>query len=375
MPIASQYDLSVDSEFWKQRRVFVTGHTGFKGAWLVNWLTALGASVGGYALAPNTEPSLFDILGLESKCEHVLGDVRDADALSAAIRQFQPDIAIHMAAQPLVRLSYEQPSETFAVNVQGTVNFLEAGRRQQSLKAAVVVTTDKCYVNREWAWSYRETDPLGGRDPYSASKACAEIVVSSYRDSFFAAGFDGSPPVAIASARAGNVFGGGDWSMDRLVPDIVRSFANQTPVQIRSPNAVRPWQHVLEPLAGYLMLARGCFEHGSKFAEALNFGPADGQMLTVQDFVNMMSERWGGIGSNVVTMPNAPHEAHLLLLDSGLARRRLGWHPQLSIAQSVNSTVDWYRAFYEGASASEMQRITMTQIGDYARSLGWDSLA
>ncbi|WP_246663731.1 CDP-glucose 4,6-dehydratase [Tardiphaga sp. vice278] len=360
--------MSADPGFWKHRRVFITGHTGFKGSWLVSWLTGLGAAVGGYALAPNTDPNIFGILDLGARCDHVLGDIRDVDALFAAMSAFKPDVAIHMAAQPLVRLSYEQPSDTFAVNVQGTVNFLEACRRQETLKSVVVVTTDKCYVNREWAWSYRETDPLGGRDPYSASKACAEIVTGSYRDSFFAGASAGAP---VSSARAGNVFGGGDWSLDRLVPDIVRSFVRQAPVEIRSPRAVRPWQHVLEPLAGYLMLARGCFEYGREFAEGWNFGPSDGQMLTVQDFVNMMSERWGGPGSNVVTPPNTPHEAQLLLLDSGLARRRLGWHPQMSMAQSINSTVDWYRAFYDGASASEMQRITTGQIGSYAGALGW----
>lgn len=363
-------DLGVRPEFWSKRRVFVTGHTGFKGAWLVTWLTEMGAAVAGYSLAPNTNPNLFEILELERRCDHVIGDVRDLEFLRAAMQRFQPDIAIHMAAQPLVRLSYDQPSETFAVNVQGTVHFLEACRTQPSLRASIVVTTDKCYVNHEWAWSYRETDPLGGRDPYSASKACAEIVTSAYRDSFFSLGPETSASVAVASARAGNVFGGGDWSGDRLIPDIVRSFVSKARVDIRNPNAVRPWQHVLDPLSGYLMLARACFEHGRRFAEGWNFGP-DQEMLTVQHLVDLMSERWGGMGSQVVTPPNAPHEAQLLLLDSGLARRRLGWKPLMTVEEAINLTVDWYRAFYDGADPGEMQRVTSQQITQYARQYGW----
>ncbi|MGF7210498.1 CDP-glucose 4,6-dehydratase [Skermanella aerolata] len=356
-------------EFWQGRRVFLTGHTGFKGSWLVAWLSGLGAEVSGYSLPPATDPNLFAILGGADLCRHVEGDVRDAAALADAMRAADPEIAIHMAAQPLVRLSYAEPSETFDVNVQGTVNFLEACRRQKGLRSVVVVTTDKCYENREWAWSYRESDPLGGLDPYSASKACAEIVTHSYRSSFFSPERYAEHGVAVASARAGNVFGGGDWSADRLVPDIVRAFSKGETVTIRNPGAVRPWQHVLEPLSGYLMLARAGIERGAETARAWNFGPADAQLVTVGDFVGLMVDAWGGGRFETPPQENAPHEANLLLLDSGLARRCLNWRPSFSLDQAIRATADWYRSCYDGTPAAQLAGLTNSQIAAFSANL------
>jgi CDP-glucose 4,6-dehydratase len=364
-----------DRSFWKGRRVFLTGHTGFKGSWLVAWLNALEADVFGYSLPPDTDPNLFRILDGANLCRHVEGNLRDAGHLAEAMSAADPEIAIHMAAQPLVRLSYATPVETFETNVQGTVNFLDACRRQKNLRSVVVVTTDKCYENREWAWSYRETDPLGGLDPYSASKACAEIVTNAYRASFFAPQQHGKHGVAVASARAGNVFGGGDWSADRLVPDIVRAFSRGEPVTIRNPNAVRPWQHVLEPLSGYLMLARAGVERGAEVARAWNFGPADGQLVTVGDFVRQMIEAWGAGRSEVVSQADAPHEANLLLLDSGLARRQLGWSPHFGFDEAVQATADWYRSCYAGIPAADLARLTRDQIDAFSAGLAAVPLA
>jgi CDP-glucose 4,6-dehydratase len=333
-----------DRSFWRGRRVFLTGHTGFKGAWLTLWLSELGAETYGYALPAET-PSAFGALGLSKLCEHQESDICDLDALSRAVRRFAPEIVIHMAAQPLVRRSYVEPLQTIAVNVQGTANLLDACRNVSGLKAIVSVTTDKCYLNREWPWSYRENDPLGGEDPYSASKACAEIVTSAWRSSFFpSSSYDGHN-VAIATARAGNVFGGGDWSQDRLIPDCVRAFSSNSPVMLRSPKAVRPWQYVLEPLLGYLMLARALVEYGPKYGRAWNFGPRDNQLLTVADVAAAFSAAWGD-PAQVEHQPQreAPHEAEMLLLDSGLANRELNWTPQLTTAETFAATARWYKA-------------------------------
>lgn len=369
MSMTVRHPLIPDQAFWKGRRVFLTGHTGFKGAWLVAWLNILGAKVFGYALPPNTDPSLFVIIDGLNLCRHVEGDVRNAEALSEAMRVADPEIAIHMAAQPLVRLSYAKPAETFETNVQGTVNFLDACRSQKNLRSVVVVTSDKCYENREWTWSYRETDPLGGVDPYSASKACAEIVTNAYRASYFAPQHYEKHGISIASARAGNVFGGGDWSADRLVPDIIRAFSRGEPVHIRNPNAVRPWQHVLEPLSGYLMLARAGVERGVEASRAWNFGPADSQLVSVGDFVQQMTEAWGDGRSEVVPQRDAPHEANLLLLDSGLARRQLNWHPCFGFKTAVQTTADWYRSCYAGMPAKELCRLTWDQIDSFSADL------
>ena len=367
--MTANHSLVPDRTFWQGRRIFLTGHTGFKGSWLVAWLNSLGAEVSGFSLPPATDPSLFTILGGAGLCRHVEGDVRDAGALAGAMRAADPEIAIHMAAQPLVRLSYAEPSETFEINVQGTVNFLEACRRQKNLRSVVVVTTDKCYENREWEWSYREGDPLGGHDPYSASKACAEIVTHSYRASYFAPERHAEHGVTVASARAGNVFGGGDWSSDRLVPDIVRAFSRGESVTIRNPCAVRPWQHVLEPLSGYLMLARAGIERGTETARAWNFGPADGQLVNVGDFVRLMVDAWGDGRFETPPQENAPHEANLLLLDSGLARRHLNWRPRFSLIEAVKATADWYRSCYAGTPTAELAELTRAQIGAFSANL------
>jgi CDP-glucose 4,6-dehydratase len=348
-----------DRNFWRGRRVFLTGHTGFKGAWLTLWLSELRAEIYGYALPAET-PSAFGTLGLRHLCEHQESDICDLNNLSDAIRRFAPEIVIHMAAQPLVRRSYLEPLQTIAVNVQGTANLLDACRDVDGLKAIVSVTTDKCYLNCEWQWSYRENDPLGGEDPYSASKACAEIVTSAWRSSFFSPSAYRRHNVAVASARAGNVFGGGDWSQDRLIPDCARAFSSNAPVILRNPQAVRPWQYVLEPLLGYLMLARALVEHGPKYGQAWNFGPRDDQLLTVADVASAFSAAWGDAARvEHQPQPEAPHEAEMLLLDSGLANRELHWTPQLTIAEAFAATAQWYKA---AVSNQDLLRLTREQI-------------
>ena len=349
---------AVDADFWRGKRVFVTGHTGFKGSWLWLWLHELGAVSRGYALAPATVPSMFDAAQLAQLGDHQTGDVRDADALTRSLRDFAPQIVIHMAAQPLVRRSYREPVVTFATNVLGTVNLLEACRGLAGLRAVVVVTTDKTYENRESLQPYRETDPLGGHDPYSASKACAEIVTAAYRQSFLAAA-----GVAVAGARAGNVFGGGDYSEDRLIPDAVRAYSAGQPLIIRNPSALRPWQHVVDPLAGYLMLARAAYEAGQDFARPFNFGPEAGQQLSVRGVIDCFTGVWGQDARWIHEPdPNAVHEAGLLLLDSSRARTALGWRSQPNLDAPLRLTAQWYRALNAGASSRELRRITLQQI-------------
>jgi CDP-glucose 4,6-dehydratase len=349
--------------FWRGKRVFLTGHTGFKGSWLTLWLSELGAKVRGYALAPDTEPSMFAALALDDLCDSRIGDVRDERPLVDAVRDFRPHVLIHMAAQPLVRRSYRQPLDTFAINVQGTANVLEACRSVDQLRAVVVVTTDKCYENHEELRPYREDEPLGGHDPYSASKACAELVTHSYRHSFFAAA--GSP--AIASARAGNVFGGGDWSEDRLIPDMVRAYSGGRPVVVRNPVAVRPWQHVTAPLGGYLMLARALWEENERFALPFNFGPSVDQASPVRTIVETMSRAWGkGAAWEERPEANAPHEAAILLLDPNRARQMLGWTPHDDLHAGLAATAAWYRSFYDGAPAERLRHLTLQQIADLA---------
>ena len=306
----------VDAEFWRGKRVFLTGHTGFKGSWLWTWLSEMGAAVRGYALAPDTVPSMFQAGALDKRGEHIVGDIRDAASLRARLREFQPQIVFHLAAQPLVRRSYREPLETFATNIQGTANLLDACRDLPDLRGVVIVTSDKCYENREWLWPYREVDRLGGFDPYSASKACAEMVASSFRQSYFAAG-----PTAVASARAGNVFGGGDYSEDRLIPDAVRAYKEGRQLVVRNPAALRPWQHVVDPLTGYLMLARALFEERQRFAMPFNFGPLADQQMTVAELIGVFTKVWGQ-GARWAHEPDAKavHEAGLLLLDSTRAR-------------------------------------------------------
>ncbi|MBN9420582.1 CDP-glucose 4,6-dehydratase [bacterium SCN 62-11] len=343
----------MNRSFWSERRVFLTGHTGFKGSWMALWLQQLGARVHGYALDPITQPSLFESLGLEMAGD-TRGDLRDLAALRAAARAAEPEVVFHLAAQPLVRESYQDPVGTFATNVLGTAHLLESLRGLQSLKTVVVITTDKVYHNEEWAYPYRESDRLGGKDPYSASKAAAELVTASYRDSFLA-----EQGVRVVSARAGNVIGGGDWSADRLVPDCLRAFAQGQPVELRYPQAVRPWQHVLEPLSGYLLLAqREGFEGG------WNFGPkGDEGHAEVGQVVESLARLWGEGARAVLSTEKHPREAGLLRLDISKAQAELGWQPRWSLEQALAATVDWQKGFLAGTSAREL---CLAQIRDFS---------
>lgn len=362
-------DLVMFDGAFQGRRVFVTGHTGFKGGWLTSWLVGLGAEVTGYALAPDTEPSLFAALDLAARVRHVVGDVRDCDRLAAVMDQARPSVVFHLAAQPLVRRGYAEPLETFATNVMGTAHVLEAARGCDTVDAVVVVTSDKCYDNAETGRAFREQDALGGRDPYSASKGCAELVTAAYRASFFDAG----RPAGVATVRAGNVIGGGDWAPDRIVPDCVRALAAGDPVVVRNPDAVRPWQHVLEPLAGYLSLAARLTGEGSGFAGAWNFGPADEDASRpVRWVVETFLEAWGS-GTWATPQPGAeePHEARSLALDSGKARERLAWAPVWDATAAVEHTAAWYRDYYRrpGAARELVERELLAYAQD-ARAAG-----
>jgi len=350
---------SVRPEFWAARRVFVTGHTGFKGSWLCLWLRAMSATVRGYALPPSTQPSLFEVARLADMMDSVIGDVRDLDALGGSIAEFRPDVVLHLAAQPLVRESYRDPVGTYATNVMGTVHVLEAVRRVPGVRAVVNVTSDKCYENREWVWGYRENEAMGGHDPYSSSKGCAELVTSAYRRSFFSAGAGAT--AAVASGRAGNVFGGGDWARDRLIPDCMRALFGGPPLHIRNPEAIRPWQHVLEPLSGYLLLAERLYEEGEAYAEGWNFGPPEEDARTVRWMCERLREEAGG-GGEIGVEPSALHEAQALRLDCAKARSRLGWRPRLPLSEGLRLTLEWHRSHAAGA---DMREITLEQIRRY----------
>lgn len=334
-------ELMVESSFWSGKRVLVTGHTGFKGAWLTYWLNELGAKVQGIALEPSTEPSLFNALNLASKCEHNVLDIRDSQKVAAAMAKGNPQLVFHMAAQPLVRLSYEQPLETYQTNVMGTGHVLMGLKGCPSARAAVVVTTDKCYENREWHYAYRETDPLGGYDPYSSSKAAAEILTASFRRSFFAGGAE----LGIATARAGNVIGGGDWSADRLIPDIVRSYTSNQQLEIRYPEAIRPWQHVLMPLMGYMSLAEKLYAEPAKWSEAFNFAPSEDDCVPVRAILEGFGKAWGQPVNWHQTPGQQPHEAHFLKLDSSKAKGLLKWKPKFKLEDALHATATWYREF------------------------------
>lgn len=350
--------MTVNQNFWRGKRVFLTGHTGFKGSWLSLWLQSLGAQVHGLALEPPTTPNLFTVAQVaQGMAGHTIGDIRDLATVRKIMQAAQPDIVIHMAAQPLVRLSYAEPVETYATNVMGTVHVLDAARQAPSVKSIVVVTTDKCYDNKEWAWGYREDEPMGGHDPYSNSKGCAELVTSAYRCSFLQA-----QGKAIATARAGNVIGGGDWAVDRLVPDILRAFQQNQPVVIRNPRATRPWQHVLEPLSGYLILAEQLYTQGNAFAEAWNFGPRDDDARPVQWIVEHMAIAWGLGASWQQDGGVHPHEANYLKLDISKAKARLGWQPRWPLASALEHISSWHRAWL---AQQDMHQLCLAQIQQY----------
>ncbi len=348
--------------FWRGKRVFVTGHTGFKGSWLALWLQQLGAEVVGYSLEAPTQPSLFEAAQVAEGMTSLIGDVRDLEQLQGAMAQAQPDIALHLAAQPLVRYSYQNPVETYATNVMGTVNFLEAVRHTPSVRVTVVITSDKCYENREWVWGYRENEAMGGHDPYSNSKGCAELVTAAYRSSFFAPETYGAHQVAVASGRAGNVIGGGDWALDRLIPDMIKAFHQGQPVLIRNPHAIRPWQHVLEPLSGYLLLAENLWNSGPEFVGGWNFGPSDDDARPVSWIVDRLTSLWGNGATWQLDGGSHPHEASYLKLDCSKAKLRLGWEPRLTLADTLEWVVEFYQGFYGGQSA---RAIADAQIARY----------
>ena len=349
-----------DNAFWQGKRVLLTGHTGFKGGWLSLWLQKKGAVVAGYALRPAYAESLFELASVGEHMDSVIADIRDLDALKGVFERFRPEIVFHLAAQPLVRLSYVEPAETFETNVLGTVNLLEAVRKTRDCRVVVSITSDKCYENKEWVWGYRETDPMGGHDPYSASKGCAEIVNAAYRRSFFEA--LGERQIALATARAGNVIGGGDFSKDRLVPDIMAAIVKGKSLNIRSPGAIRPWQHVLEPLSGYMLLAEKLWGSPKDYAQSWNFGPAAEDSRPVRWMVEKLIERWGeGVPWELDSAPNF-HEANALTLDSTKARVSLGWKPRWTLDQALSAIVNWYKAYQRGDSIRD---VVLRQIAAY----------
>lgn len=353
----------VDPFFWKDKKVFLTGHTGFKGSWLSLWLSSMGAKVTGYSLSPTAPTNLFDVLAIDSLIEKsCIADIRDFLSLQKAMLQAKPDIVIHMAAQSLVRYSYANPVETYATNVMGTVHVLESMRSIDSLSAAVIVTTDKCYENKEWVWGYRENEPMGGYDPYSNSKGCAELVTSAYRQSYFS---NQKSVNSVATARAGNVIGGGDWSDDRLIPDAIKAFEKNAPLKIRNPLSTRPWQHVLEPLSGYLILAQALYEQGETFASGWNFGPLDKDNRMVGEVVDLLISSWGGDACWEQESSEQPHEATLLKLDCSKAYAKLGWTPRWDLETAVNKIVDWQKAYH---AKDNMQEVSIEQINQYMGS-------
>jgi CDP-glucose 4,6-dehydratase len=357
-------------DIYRGKTVLVTGDTGFKGSWLSIWLTELGAKVIGYSLEPPTKPSMFEATGLGKKHTRVVGDVRDEEHLLSVFREHRPELVFHLAAQPIVRRSYKEPRLTYETNVMGTVNLLEAVRKTECAKIVVVVTSDKCYENRERNLGYKETDQLGGRDPYSSSKACAELVVAAYRSSFFGSSGD-SPVVAIASARAGNVVGGGDWGEDRLVPDCIRALNTGKEILIRNPASVRPWQHVLEPLSGYLLLGTKLHENCARFATAWNFGPSGNDNSIVEEIVKKVIAYWGSGTYNAKHTSKEPEEASLLRLDCGKAHEILGWEPTYATDEALRETVAWYKKFYQGENPLKLYDYTLEQIAKYMARGGY----
>jgi len=351
--------LGMNKTFWKDKKVLITGHTGFKGSWLSLWLQKLEANVVGYALSPPTQPSLFQVARVTEGMTSITGDVRDLEHLQSVVAGHRPEIVIHMAAQPLVRYSYENPIETYSTNIMGTANMLEAVRHTDSVRGVVSITSDKCYENKEWLWGYRENETLGGHDPYSSSKGCAELVISAYRNSYFPVKEYQRHRVAVASTRAGNVIGGGDWARDRLIPDIMKAMMESRPVIIRSPKAIRPWQHVLEPLNGYLSLAEQLWSNGPKLAQAWNFGPSSDDAKNVSWIVEYLTNLWGKDASWKLDSAQHPHEDNYLKLDCSKARSMLGWAPKLGLSTTLEWIAEWYRGYQQN---KDMRALTEAQI-------------
>ncbi|MEK1912957.1 CDP-glucose 4,6-dehydratase [Pseudomonas chlororaphis] len=357
--------MGLSAQFWRGKRVLLTGHTGFKGSWLTLWLHSLGAEVSGFSLDPATEPSLFELARVAEGINDQRGDLRDLGALLELIAEIQPEIVLHLAAQPLVREGYRDPLGTYSSNVMGTLNLLEAIRQVGGVRACVLVTTDKVYANQEWLWPYRENEALGGHDPYSSSKACCELLAQSYAASFFPAERHAEHGLALATARAGNVLGGGDFAPERLIPDVLKAWSADEPVTLRYPQAVRPWQHALEPLAGYLQLAAGLYEQGPRFAGAWNFGPSEADMCSVGEVVELLAARWPA-APGLRIEPSELHEAGLLRLDSSRARQLLAWQPRWSLQQCLAQTLDWHLAWQRG---DDMRAVTLDQLNLYRGAL------
>ena len=357
------------NNIYNGKRVLVTGHTGFKGGWLSLWLKELGAEVIGYSLDPPTKPSFFEAVDLKNKLIHIIGDVRDEKHLLSVFTKYQPEFVFHLAAQSLVRRSYKEPRLTYETNIMGTINVLETVRKTNSVKACIIITTDKCYENKEWVYGYRENDPMGGYDPYSSSKACAELVVSAYRNSFFNPKDYGKiHNIALSSVRAGNVIGGGDWGKDRIITDCVKTLFENKTINIYNPQATRPWQYVLEPLSGYLLLGSKMYKDGRKYSSAWNFGSSDNAIITVEEIVKLVIKNWGK-GDYEADKSNQPHEALLLKLDTSKARSFLGWRIVYNIYETIKRTVNWYKRFYEGVEKEELYKITINEIRDYVKYL------
>ncbi len=356
----------MNQEFWQDKKVLITGHTGFKGSWLALWLQSLGAEVTGMALEPPTQPSLFERAGVARNMRSLIGDIRDLEWVKHVFSETEPEIVLHLAAQPLVRYSYQEPVETYATNVMGTLHILEAIRQVDSVRAALMITTDKCYENKEWHWGYRENEPMGGFDPYSSSKGCAELLIASYRNSYFPVNQYSLHQTAIASARAGNVIGGGDWAEDRLIPDMIRAFSQKEAVYIRSPYAIRPWQHVLEPLSGYLQLSEKLYTDGMSFSEPWNFGPEHQDARSVEWIVRKMASLWSEPVEWTIDEDTHPHEAHYLKLDCSKAYAELSWSPRWSLTTALEKIVVWHQAEQTGRN---MQQISLAQIDEYQSSV------
>lgn len=352
-------------KIYRNKKVLITGHTGFKGGWLSLWLKELDAKVIGYSLLPPTKPNLFEAINLKDEIIHILGDLRDEKNLFKTFEKFKPEFVFHLGAQSLVRESYNEPRYTYETNVMGTVNVLEAIRKTDSVRTCIIVTSDKCYENREWVYGYREIDPMGGYDPYSSSKGCAELAINAYRTSYFnPKNYGKTHNLTLSSARSGNVIGGGDWGKDRIMSDCIRALSKGKNIKIRNPSAIRPWQYILEPLSGYLLLGALMYKKGAKYSSAWNFGPIDDGIITVEQLVNLIIKEWGK-GDYTLDISSKPYEANLLKLDISKARKLLGWKPLYDINEAVKRSVNWYKNFYNNLSKDEMYEITLKQIKDY----------